>query len=352
MSQAALRDPPLAPGGDQATRLRALIDAAEAAAARADRFELPPARDPVRRAKVVTVSSGKGGVGKTNACVNLAIALAQAGKRTILLDADLGMANADVLCGLSPARRLEHYVGVTDLAPNGRPRTPMDAGALARRSLTDLAIDAPGGFRLIPGAVGVARMASLGPRERSRLMAGLAELERDADVLLVDTGAGLGRDVITFIHAADLALVIATPEPTSIADAYALIKCALRGDIDADRASDLRMAPESLPRLALVVNQAADAREAAQVHARIAGVCERFLRQRLPLLGWVSQDPKVGAAVRQRRPVLLACAKCAASRDLRALAAALTQALEPHRAPDPPVRGISGWLARIGLGRS
>jgi flagellar biosynthesis protein FlhG len=336
---------------DQATRLRAMVEAVEhAPPLRAERFELLPHRDPgAPRAKVVTVSSGKGGVGKTNTCVNLAVALAQSGRRTTLLDADMGMANADVLCGVSPTRRLEHYVGVSDLATGGRPRTPADAAALARRSLADLAVDAPGGFRLVPGAVGVARMADLAPRERARLMAGLVELEHNADVLLVDTGAGLGREVISFVHAADLALIVATPEPTSIADAYALIKCVLRTESEDDRARNLRNMPVAHRRLALVINEAADAREAAAVHARIAGVCEKFLRTPLPLLGWVSQDPRVGAAVRRRNPVLLDCAKCPASKDLRSLAAALLAVLDPPSPPAQGDRGISGWLKRLTL---
>lgn len=347
---------------DQATRLRAMVQATQPSVpliaalsdrcpplARAAADRLPDDLHPGPRAKVITISSGKGGVGKTNTCVNLAVALAQAGRRTTVLDADLGMANADVLCGLSPTRRLEHYVGVSDLAPAGRPRTPVDAAALARRSLRDLAVEAPGGFRLIPGAVGVARMASLAGRERARLMAGLLELERDSDLLLVDTGAGLGREVISFLHIADVAIIVATPEPTSIADAYALIKCARVTEASDERAHRLRADPSASARLMLVVNQAADAREAAAVHARIAGVCEKFLRLRLPLLGYVTQDARVAAAVRRRTPVLLDSATCPASRDLRSLATALLASLEPPGNPVQGPPGISGWWKRLTL---
>jgi flagellar biosynthesis protein FlhG len=297
----------------------------------------------VRHAKVITFSSGKGGVGKTNTCVNLAVALAQAGHRTVLLDADLGMANADVLCGLMPTRRLEHYVGVSDLARDGRPRTPHEAAALVERSLADLAIDAPGGFRLIPGAVGVARMADLSAREQSRLIAGLADLDRDADLLLVDTGAGLGKEIIAFAQAADLAVVVTTPEPTAIADAYALIKC-----VHMDRgAQALRIGPATPSRLALVVNEVSGPAEAAAVHTRIASVCGRFLGCKLPLLGWVGLDPQVGLAVRRRRPVLLENARCQASRDLRALAEATSRVFSGAApAPAGTRPGIAGWLVR------
>lgn len=343
---------------DQATRLRAIVEAAERrsgdphppAPTSGRARGLPHDVHPRRRAKVISVSSGKGGVGKTNASVNMSIALAQSGVRTILLDADLGMANADVLCGVTPTRRLEHFIGVSDLAPDGRPRTPQDAAALAERSLRDLAVDAPGGFRLIPGSVGVARMAELSSREQARLIAGLVELDRDADTIVVDTGAGLGREVIAFIETADLALIIATPEPTSIADAYALIKCATR---HAARAHGLRASEAGAgPRMALVVNQATSRTEAAAVHARINAVASRFLGITLPMLGWIAQDARVGAAVRARRPVLLDSPGCAASRDLVSLAAATWAFLAPSPetgGPEKSQGGLSGWLSRLVL---
>jgi flagellar biosynthesis protein FlhG len=302
---------------------------------------------PVRRSRVISISSGKGGVGKTNTTVNLAIALAQAGHRTILLDADLGMANADVLCGLSPTRRLEHYVGVSDLTVAGRPQTPNDAAALARRSLQELAVDAPGGFRLIPGSVGVTRMAELSTRERARLMAGLVELDRETDYLLIDTGAGLGRDVIAFMEVADLAIVVATPEPTSIADAYALIKCAHN---HAQEAHALRRSSGAAePHIALLVNQASAQAEADAVHARMSAVSARFLGAPLRSLGWISQDQRVVAAVRARRPVLLDSPGAAASRDLQRLARVVTKELGGESAPSQRPKGISGWLSRLVL---
>ena len=326
---------------DQATRLRAMVEAME----RRVRPPVEPQGLPrhVRRAKVITFSSGKGGVGKTNTCVNLAIALAQSGLRTVVLDADLGMANADVLCGLTPTRRLEHYIGVSDVGPGGRPRTPHDAAALAERSLRELAIDAPGGFRLVPGAVGIARMADLSAREQARLIAGLADLDRDADLVLVDTGAGLGREIIGFIETADLPVIVTTPEPTAIADAYALIKCvAMRRQGDGLRIGET----PARPRVALVVNQVSGHDEAAAVHARVSAVCSRFLGLSLPLLGWVAQDPRVGLAVRKRRPVLLDAHRCPASRDLRLLAEAIVRGLRPSSSAPEEKSGLAGWLSR------
>jgi flagellar biosynthesis protein FlhG len=286
----------------------------------------------VRRARVITVSSGKGGVGKTNLCVNLSIALAAAGKRTTLLDADLGLANADVLCGITPTRRLERFVGVND------------GGAVGSRSaLAELAIDAPGGFKLVPGSAGVARMAELTEHERARLLAGVAELEREADLLVIDTAAGLGHSVLELMQVADLSIVIATPEPTSIADAYAVIKCA------AAQPSGARSA-----RLGLVVNQARDGAEALAVHKRISGVASRFLGFEIPLLGHVALDHRFTQAVRKRTPLLIDAPRAEASRDIRALAKGLVAALSPDAAAarglrEPRRSAVSEALSRLVL---
>lgn len=288
-------------GADQADRLRQLVAAASRAtpAPLANRPAAPPvaASTRWRRARVITVSSGKGGVGKTTLAVNLAIALAATGGRVTLVDADLGMANADLLCGLTPTRRLEDAVLGSGEGPD----------------LEDIAVDAPGGFRLVPGTVGVARMASMSDAERRRLAGALDHLEEHADVVVIDTGAGLGPDVLAMARHADRALVVATPEPTSIADAYALIKCVL-----ADRPRD-----RSMPSIGLIVNQARDHAEARAVHTRISAVAERFIGASIPLIGLVRADPAVPESVRTRKPLLLHKPASIAARDVRAISQSL-----------------------------
>lgn len=290
---------------DQAARLRELVDelmadtvdgsnttdvtiepTPRAAIAPASTAPSEPAHatepQPTTPGKIVAITSGKGGVGKTFTSVNLSIAIARLGCRVTLVDADPGLANADVICGLAPTRRL---------GDSGRePRT-----------LADLAIRVPGGFDLIPGAVGPVTSDSSAfaadPPER-RLAHGLRELALRNEVVFIDTGAGLSSDVTTVTSLADLVLIVVTPEPTSMADAYALIKC-LRSLPAAAPGS-----PNPRPRLGLIVNQAASRAEASAVHARLSAVCERFLFYSPALMGVISLDERIPRSIRARRPLL------------------------------------------------
>tara|TARA_R110002072_G_scaffold42064_19_gene118474 strand:+ start:58162 stop:59175 length:1014 start_codon:yes stop_codon:yes gene_type:complete len=302
---------------DQASRLRELVSSLGQPSAEEfakDRSKLTP---PTRRIPIIAIASGKGGVGKTNTSVNLSIALAKHNRRAMLLDADLGLANADVLCGLMPKARLESAVG--------------DGAS----SLEDLAIDAPGGFRLIPGSVGIGRVGELDDNERRVLLSRLEDLHEYNDVIMIDTSAGLGPSVTAFIDAADACLMVVTPEPTSIADAYALIKVLVAQQ---DEANGGR-----LPNLALIVNQAVNEKEAHAVHARISGVCDRFLGYQLPMIGYVRRDKKVIKAIKARTPYMIDSPKCSASRDMGELAASLIDWLGIEgRASAAPRRRLFG----------
>lgn len=320
------------PPRDQASRLRAMVSnvygpgvAMATFAEPTDAAHIrtaagaPPVTPRERSVPVVAITSGKGGVGKTSLAVNLAIALQGLGCRTSLLDADLGLANADVMCGINPTTRLDSAV---DRAGPGR----------SARSLGQIAMIAPGGFRLVPGAVGIARMANLPAAQRAVILDGLTDLEAHSDIILVDTGAGLSDGVTSFVAAADLAVVVATPEPTSIADAYAMIKCAARA-IDP-------------PDFALVVNQCENEDEGMAVHARIASTCKKFLHFSLPLLGSVRRDGAVPASVRSRTPLLLGTPRAKAGQDIREVAAMLTRKLPLRLRPEPLShrRGLFGWF--------
>jgi flagellar biosynthesis protein FlhG len=262
-------------------------------------------------ARVVAVTSGKGGVGKTTLAVNLAASLSARGVRTVLVDADLGTANADILCGVTPHARLDHVV--TDL--------PVHDGA--RRTLADIAMSAPGGFRLVPGSAGIARLADLTEPQQRALLNDFSDLQHETDAILVDTGAGVGRNVIRFVAASDVALVVLTPEPTSLTDAYALIKC-LHRDVTQRHGVWTGIEPYG-PRVAVVVNEAQSISEARQSFSRLSAVAERFLAVKVYFGGCVAQDVRVGESIRARLPVVLGAPATTASQDIRSLAAYLVR---------------------------
>lgn len=294
---------------DQATQLRRLVEAGRLADTRALAAVLPPSIPtgavsyrprpqrrrtgeaaeprPITLAKAIAVTSGKGGVGKSNLAINLAVSLSRLGRKVCLLDADLGLANIDVLCNLTPRLTLQHVV-------TGRCRLP------------EVMLLAPGGFRLIPGASGVAGMADLNGRQRGRVLQQLVALERVADIIIIDCAAGISANVLAFAAASHLALVTTTPEPTAVTDAYGMVK------------SLLRRAPQA--RVELVVNMAASAEEAAGVYQRMNRVTESFLKRSIAFGGAIPLDPAVGLAVRHRLPFSLYDPDGAATRAVECLA--------------------------------
>ncbi|NNF43326.1 MAG: MinD/ParA family protein, partial [Phycisphaerales bacterium] len=252
--------------------------------------------------------SGKGGVGKSNLAVNLAVTLSRRGRKVCLLDADLGMANIDVLCNLTPKLTLEHVV-------TGRCR------------LVDAMLLGPGGFRLIPGASGVSGMADIGARHRAIVFQQLAALERAADILIIDCAAGISANVLAFATAAHTTVVTTTPEPTAVTDAYGMVK------------SLLRRSPDAQTRL--VVNMVANADEARGVHERMNRVTHAFLQRGVGWGGAIPFDPQVGEAVRHRLPFSLYSPTGAATRALEALATRLAGE------PDPPPQRRAGFFTRV-----
>lgn len=267
---------------DQAARLRSL--AAGTARPIPPRAEREVGRtdlgaDRTGWPRVIAIASGKGGVGKTSISVNLSIALARRGLRVTLVDGDLGTANIDVVCGMSPARRLDAAIG----------SRPGRSGAPA---LDALSLPTPFGFRLVPGAAATTRAADLGPVGCRELAAGLGALGGEADVVVVDAGAGIGVGVRSWMHVSDLPLIVATPEPASIADAYGLMKCL--------RLEELR----AIPSMSLLLNQVGGRAEVQRVTERLGAVTSRFLGIQLGLIGSISWDRDMILAARTRSPFL------------------------------------------------
>ncbi|HEX8200572.1 MAG TPA: P-loop NTPase, partial [Isosphaeraceae bacterium] len=240
---------------DQADGLRQLVQARAGSVALAE--PPAPAAPPVARSLVLT--SGKGGVGTSNLALNLAIALGEYGQRVVLIDADLGLANIDLLCGLEPA------VDLGDVLAGGRP-------------LAEAIVAGPGDIRILPGAHGMRTLLGALADGAERLAAELEELEMGADFLLVDAGSGLGPAIATLAAAADQVVVVTTPEPTSVADAHAALGRLHR--------------PCGGPVLRAVANQAGSAAEAAEVLARLAAASRQFLGVVVSPLGYVRGDPR------------------------------------------------------------
>jgi flagellar biosynthesis protein FlhG len=288
---------------DQATQLRSLVREVVSPPAAATPAASPPAAPPPApgarpRATVIAITSGKGGVGKSNVAVNLAIKLASAGKRVILLDADLGLANADVLCNVDVPCNLAHVIA-------------------RKRELAEVMVTAPGGFQLVAGASGLARMADLSDADRQRLIEALGQLEQQADIILIDTGAGISPNVLSFTRAADHVLVVTTPEPTAITDAYAVVKVISKRDAGGAEAPPRRVS--------LLVNQARTPGEGRVVHDRIARVAKQFLGVSVLDAGFILRDEEVPTAVRRRTPFVIGSPRCPAAQCVTQLAIRLEQ---------------------------
>jgi flagellar biosynthesis protein FlhG len=245
------------------------------------------------------LTSGKGGVGTSNLALNLAIALGELGQRVILVDADLGLANIDLLCGLSPARDLGDV-----LAGDG--------------PVSSAVVEGPAGVRVLPGAHAIRTLPEALGDAPARLAAGLTGLERTADLVIVDAGSGLNPGVATLAAAADEVAVVTTPEPTSVADAHAAV-------------GRLRRLPGV--RLRAVVNQARSAAEAHDVLDRLCASSRQFLGAVVTPLGHVRADPCVPLAVRSRTPFVLAAPHAPAARGVRRLARDLVFELRHDRGP-------------------
>jgi len=258
--------------------------------------------------RILAVTSGKGGVGKTNVVVNLAISLAKTGKRVMILDADLGLANIDVLMGLVPKFTLYEVLR-------------------GEKLLDDIILTGPYDLKVLPGGSGIQELANLDYYQRERLISALRTFESDVDFLIIDTGAGISRNVLAFISAADEVCVVLTPEPTSITDAYGLIKIL----------SKFKLHDE----VSLIVNMVANSTEANQTVNKIQTVANNFLQINVKQLGYISQDLSVGKAVRKQQPFAQLYPKAKATNDINQIA----QKIMGYRVNQG--KGMDGFVNRL-----
>lgn len=222
--------------------------------------------------KTITITSGKGGVGKTNIVANLAIALQRKGRKVLIFDADLGLCNIDVLLGLAPKFNIHHMLR-------------------GECSIREIMVKGPEGILILPASSGVEELTHLDEFQRLRLLEEFETLPKDLDYILIDTSAGISSNVTFFCLGAQETVVVITPEPTSLTDAYALIKVLFTKYQEKE--------------FRILVNNVKSSKEALEVFRRLYVVTERFLNISLDYLGFIPYDAELQKAVRSQEPVII-----------------------------------------------
>lgn len=262
-------------------------------------------------AMIIAITSGKGGVGKTNIATNLSLCMAAQNQRVILIDADLGLGNLDVLMNLNCRYNLSHVVA-------------------GQRTLEQITQIGPGGVEVICGGSGIERLANLSTFQRQRLIEKLDSLQERSDVIILDTGAGIHSSVIGFCLAADHTLVVTTPEPTAMTDAYAMIKVLASNQYNG--------------RISLLVNMANSPAEGKRIYRQMADVAGRFLNVPVYEAGVLCRDESLPQAVRKREPVTLAFPKSDISSAFSAISRRLTKGSTHRAGQEGFFRKVVNWF--------
>jgi flagellar biosynthesis protein FlhG len=229
--------------------------------------------------RVITVSSGKGGVGKTNFVTNLAMSLNKRGIRVGILDADFGMANVDIIFGIKTR------YSIYDMLYKGK-------------SIDEVTAVTSEGIKIIPGGSGINELSELDEEKQKKLIEEFSKIE-NIDILLVDTGAGISKTVLNFVEIADDVIVLTNAEPTSLTDAYGLIKVIIKKNINSN--------------INLVINRVRNIKEARETFEKLSKTVETFLSSKIKYLGFIAEDSKVGQSVREQKPFYMLYPKCEAS---------------------------------------
>lgn len=267
---------------DQAEKLRKIIDNIRKGNSE-DEIKKPEDTSS-KMSRVLAITSGKGGVGKTNITVNLAVSLSELGYRVAVLDADFGLANIDVLLGIIPKYNLVDVIK-------------------SRRNILEALCEGPGNIKFISGGSGVEELTKLDNEQLLTFIKNIALLDKLTDIILIDTAAGISENVMSFLLAADEVFLITTPEPTSITDAYALIKLISKKEKD--------------KKVKVIVNRAENQKEANEIFDKLSGVSKRFLSMELENFGFVHNDDAVPKAVRMQKPFSISFPRSMATKTLK-----------------------------------
>lgn len=266
--------------------------------------------------RVIVISSGKGGVGKSTLALNLSLELSALGKKVILMDGDLGMANIDIMLGLVPKYNLYHFIK-------------------DQKSLKDIIINGPSGLKIIPGGSGIDELANLRDDELKRILIEMGRLDGEYDFMIVDTGAGISNNVVRFLLAADEVIIITTPEPTSLTDAYGIVKSVTNYGYKGE--------------IYLVVNRVSKESEGVLVAQKFKLVGNKFLDLDIKILGHILQDPQVEQGVRRQEAFVQLFPRSAAARNIMDIAEKLLYDKPVYR-PDQAENkagGIRGFIKKI-----
>ncbi len=253
-----------------------------------------------RPTRVIAISSGKGGVGKTSITTNLAIALAQRGAKVCILDADTGLANINILLNLQPELTIEHLLS-------------------GEKKLDEIMLDGPHGIKVIPAASGILECVDLDQQQHQLLSQALEDLESRFDYLLIDTAAGIGETVLQFLASAQYCVLVISPEPTSLTDAFALIRVMKRKQLKQP--------------IYTIINRVPNAKKGAEIFNRFSSTVEKYLRTRIGYMGFVNEDAAVSNAVCMQVPILIAQPRSPASRCISTLAKRIDTRLVASKKP-------------------
>ena len=261
------------------------------------------------KTRIIAVTSGKGGVGKTNVATNMGIAYAQMGKKVIVIDADLGLANVNVIMNVIPQYNLYHVIK-------------------KQKKMSEIIIDTAYGIKLIVGASGFSKIANLEEAEREEFIKEMYSLS-DVDIIIIDTGAGVSKNVLSFVAAADEVLIVTTSEPTAITDAYGIIK------VIATEVDNMNL------NLKMIINRVNEAAEGKKIADRMINIAAQFLNLKIEYLGFIYNDPVVSKAVVQQKPFIIIEPNGKAAVCLRHIVARL------EKTDIPEDGGLTGFLKKL-----
>lgn len=269
----------------------------------------------LNQTKVIVISSGKGGTGKSTLAVNLSVDLCRKGKKVLLFDADLGLANIDIMLGIVPKFNLYHVVS-------------------GLKTIQDITISVDDNLHIIPGGSGVYELANLSQDKLKQLLVPLGKLDGVYDYMIIDTGAGISESVITFLLAGDDVIIVTTPEPTSITDAYGIVKSLSKHKFEG--------------KVYLVVNRVSDSSEGIMVGEKFKLVCKKFLDIDLILLGYIVNDPLISECIKKQQSFIKQYPKSTAAKNVNMISEGLLKNEQPQEInPKSSGGGIRNFFKKL-----